>query len=312
MKTIGVDLGGHKIAAAAVDFSDGIAEILARSLRPTPPGRDADAVLRELADMIASISGGEKIESVGIGLPGFINKNQRGIEKLTNFPGFENVEFTGLLGKILAGRGIDAEIYIENDANCFALGEGVSGAARGMSDYVVLTLGTGIGGGIVAGGCLLTGAHGFAGEVGHIAAGRERPCMCGGFSHIESLAGADAVEKAAIAAGLPGDFAKLWKMRSETKAYEILAPALDALARCVASVSVITDPEIVILNGGVSRAESLAEELTPVILKYLPLPYRPRFRLEVSKLGNDAVFYGASALGAYRHNGGLDRSELFS
>lgn len=298
MKTIGIDLGGHKIAAAVVDFGGGAAGICSRLVRATPASRDTGSVLSALADMIATVSGSEKISSVGIGLPGFISKNRRIVEKLTNFSGFDNVEFAALLEKTLAGLGIGAKVFMENDANCFALGEGINGAARGMSDYVVLTLGTGIGGGIVAGGQLLSGAHGFAGEVGHIAVGREASCMCGGFSHIESLTGADSVEKAAVAAGLPGDFAVLWNRRSEAGVREIIEPALDALARCAASVSVITDPEIVVFNGGMSKAEALTEELTPRILKYLPAPFRPKLRLEISKLGNDAVYYGASSLGA--------------
>lgn len=297
MKTIGIDLGGHNIGAAVVSFSGGEAEICSRAARPTPASRDTASVLDAMADMITGMSDGEKIESVGIGLPGFISKNRRIVEKLTNFSDFENVEFASLLKNALAERGADIKVSMENDANCFALGEGVRGAARGMSDYVVLTLGTGIGGGIVAGGMLLGGAHGFAGEVGHIAAGAELPCMCGGFSHVESLAGADSVEKAAVSAGLPGDFAELWRRRGEATVRGVLDPALDALARCAASVSVITDPEIIVLNGGVSMAEGLIEELRPKILKYLPSPFRPKLRLEISRLGSDAVFYGASSLG---------------
>lgn len=297
MKTIGIDLGGHNIAAAVVDFSGSLTEICLRAERPTPAARDTVSVLNAMADMITGMSGGEKIESVGIGLPGFISKDRRVIEKLTNFSGFENVEFACLLKKTLAERGMDIKVAMENDANCFALGEGVRGAARGMSDYAVLTLGTGIGGGIVAGGRLLHGANGFAGEVGHIAAGTDLPCMCGGFSHVEGLAGADSVEKAALSAGLPGDFAELWRRRDEARVRGVIGPALDALARCAASVAVITDPEIIVLNGGVSRAEHLIDELIPRVLKYLPSPFRPKLRLEVSKLGSDAVFYGASSLG---------------
>lgn len=297
MKTIGIDLGGHKIGAAVVEFGDVHADIRMRSLRETPAERDTESVLKALVEIIVGMSAGERIETVGIGLPGFISKDRRGVEKLTNFSGFENVQFAELLEKALAGHGIGAKIYMENDANCFALGEGVRGAARGMSDYVVLTLGTGVGGGIVAGGRLLSGAHGFAGEVGHIVSAGDLPCMCGGFSHIESLAGADSVEKAAIAAGLPSDFVTLWKHRSDEKVSKIIEPALDALARCIASVSVITDPEITILNGGMSKAENLVEELTPKILKYLPSPYKQKLRLEISRLGGDAVFYGASFLG---------------
>lgn len=297
MKTIGVDLGGHKIAAAIVDFGGELPKIHARLVRPTPESREVGEVTEALAEMITELSGDEKIVAIGVGLPGFINKKRRVIEKLPNFANFENVEFADKLEKVLNERGISARVFLENDANCFAVGEGVRGAALGMSDYVIFTLGTGIGAGIVAGGRLLTGAHGFAGEAGHVSVCDNLPCMCGGFAHAESFAGADAVEKTALAAGLPGDFEALWKVRYEDRVRGILEPALDALARCAASVSVITDPEIIVLNGGVSRAQDLAGELMPRVLKYLPAPFKPKLRIEISKLGGDAVFYGASSLG---------------
>lgn len=297
MKNIGVDLGGHKIAAAIVDFGGELPKICARLVRPTPESREVGEVIGALAEMITELSGDEKIVAVGVGLPGFINKKRRVIEKLTNFADFENVEFADKLEEVLDKRDVSARVFLENDANCFAVGEGVRGAARGMSDYVIFTLGTGIGAGIVAGGRLLTGAHGFAGEAGHVSVCDNLPCMCGGFAHAESFAGADAVEKAALVIGLPGDFEALWRVRYEDRVRDILEPALDALARCAASVSVITDPEIVVLNGGVSRAQDLVGELTPRVLKYLPAPFKPKLRIEISKLGNDAVFYGASSLG---------------
>lgn len=298
MKRIGIDLGGHKIAAASVEFGGELPKICARLVRPTPESREVGEVTGALADMVAALSENEKIGAVGVGVPGFVNKNRRVIEKLTNFSDFENVTFADKLEEALAERGISAGVFLENDANCFAIGEGVRGAARGMSDYAVLTLGTGIGGGIVAGGRLLLGAHGFGGEVGHVSVCGDLPCKCGGSAHAESLAGADSVENAALAVGLPADFEALWMTRHDEEVRVILGPALDALARCVASISVITDPEIFVLSGGVSRAKGLVGELTPLVLKYLPAPFRPKLRIEISTLGSDAVFYGASSLGS--------------
>lgn len=298
MKTLGIDLGGHKIAAATVDFGQELPQICSRLIVPTPESRLPDDVMRALVNTVLELSCYGKIESVGIGLPGFISKDRRHVEKLTNFEGFENLEFVVMLENMLKQKDIEAKVFIENDANCFAIGEGVRGTARGISDFVVLTLGSGIGAGIVTGGRLLLGAHGQAAEAGHMTGLGELPCKCGGVSHIETFAAADGIERRAAEKGLPADFKMLWNRRNEdTEVRALLEQTLDALARCVASVSVVTDPEIVVLNGGMSKAIDLIETLTPIVMKYLPLTYRPNLRLAISSLGADAVFYGAASLG---------------
>lgn len=296
MKTLGFDLGGHNIAAALVEFDGGRPEIRLKKIVPTPESRDPESVIRALVNLTAELSGGQEIEAVGIGLPGFIDKSRRRIERLTNFAGFENIEFVPLMERRLAEEGIRTKVLIENDANCFALGEGIRGAAVGCRDYVVLTLGTGIGAGIVVEGRLLLGAHGQAGEAGHITDRGDLACNCGGFSHAETVAAADGVEREARARGLTPDFKTLWGNRKEAKVSEVLEPALETLARCIASVSVVTDPELVILGGGMSRAEGLTAEITPRVLRYLPASFKPNLKIEISQLGEEAVFYGAAAL----------------
>jgi len=296
MKAIGADLGGHKIAAALVDYGGGQARIEKRRVAPTPDSRTISDVTDAIVQMITELSRGEEIAAVGIGLPGFIAGNRRRVEKLTNFSNFDYVEFAAIVESALEKNGIKTAVFIENDANCFAIGEGIGGAARGLSDYVVLTLGTGIGAGIVAGGKLLLGAHGHAGEAGHITGLCNLPCKCGGFSHVETLAAADGVEGVSREKGLPADFKTLWERRGEAAVWEVLDRALDELARCIASVSVITDPEIFILSGGMSRAENLISELRPRVVKYLPASFKPNLKIEISELGEDAVFYGAASL----------------
>lgn len=296
MKAVGIDLGGHKIAAALVDYTDGGSRIERRLVVVTPESRTPQDVTLAVVGMITELAGGEKIAAVGIGLPGFISRDRRRVEKLTNFKNFDHIEFAAVVEAALAESGLSVKVFIENDANCFALGEGVKGSACSVSDYVVLTLGTGIGGGVVVGGKLLLGAHGQAGEVGHLTGLGDLPCNCGGFSHVETIGAADGVERASRERGLPGDFKTLWGMRDESAAREVLDPALDALARCIASVSVITDPEKIILSGGMSRAEGLIAELEPRVFKYLPSGFKPNLKIEVSLLREDAVYYGAASL----------------
>ena len=138
----------------------------------------------------------------------------------------------------------------------------------------------------------------MAAECGHMAlCGAELTgCGCGGAGHLEEAASADWLERRAKAAGLPADFKRLWQMRAAPEAESIISPALETLARGIASVTVTLDPEAVILSGGMSRAEGLAEELAARAQKYLPDPFRPCFRLKTSKLGGEAAVIGAASL----------------
>ena len=218
--------------------------------------------------------------------------------KFTNFAGLEDVEFAEMLERELSAGGLDAPVYMENDANCAALGEKSRGLAKDMSDCVVLTLGTGIGCGIISNGLLVTGAHGLASEAGHIVVSPAgKACGCGGVGHLESETSADWIEKKAGSVGLPSDFKALWARRGEKEAFAILEPALDALARGVASLAVTTDPEAFILSGGMSLADGIADEIKERAYKYLPIPFRGYLEIYISGLGPDAALYGAASIG---------------
>lgn len=295
MRTIGIDLGGHTISAASIAFAE-TPTIGERIILPTPQARKESEVLSALAKIICTLCREEKICTIGIGLPGFIARDRRRINKLTNFPMFENIDFVDRMECVLRNEGIESRLFIDNDANCFALGEGALGAAKGMKDYVVLTLGTGVGAGLVANGRLICGANGIAGEPGHIPILGSLSCNCGGISHIETYAGADSVEREARKLGLPEDFALLWNRRDEPLYKELIDSVIDALARCIASLMVVLDPEIIVLNGGLSQADGIAEVLKLAALPYLPIPSRSAFRVEVSTLGSDAGLYGAALL----------------
>ena len=293
---VGIDLGGHTITAAAA-LGNNAPCFAAKIAKATPSSRNLDEIVKCLSEMVAALSPAGKIAAVGVGVPGFVETDRRRIARLTNFHALEKVEFARLLEGGLKKLGIDAPVLLENDANCAALGEGMCGEAAGLRDFVVFTLGTGIGSGIVCGGRLLCGSHGMAGEAGHVpVTGSAERCGCGGVGHMERAASADWLEKAAVAAGLPGDFKTIWRRRKDAAAAALLEPALDSLARGIAAVVVVTDPELVILSGGMSRAEGLAEEVEPRVLAYLPAPFRPGFKLKISKLGSDAALWGALSL----------------
>jgi len=300
--SVGVDLGGHTISAALVETEGKNVRILYRADRDTPEGRDIYEVVECIADMTAEVSRDREITSAGVGIPGFLDASRRIITKLTNFSGLENIAFLEYLSHALEKRGLSPLLAMENDANCFAVGEAFCGAAAGCRDFIVLTLGTGIGSGIFVNGSLVTGAHGMAGEAGHISISehREIRCGCGSTGHLETLASADYIEQKAAKEGLPGDFRSLWHMRNDKRADDIVSNALETMARGIASLIVVLDPEKIILSGGMSKAEGIAEELGSRTLPWLPLPMRKHLSIELSLLGADAGLYGAASISLLR------------
>ena len=294
MKVIGIDLGGHNTAAAEIDLACGLCGEVVEV--PTPSSRTAADVFQTIADIVKEVTPEKKL-LIGIGIPGYLNRSRTRVALLTNFNGINNMELPVLLEAYLEKQGLCASVKMENDANCAALGEGIGGAAQGCADYTVLTLGSGVGSGVVSGGRLLIGAHGMAGEAGHMSVGAEKNlCLCGGFMHLEQSFSADRIEKRAAAAMLPADFKELWTRRSEERIRPLMGDALDTLARSIASLCVVTDPEMIILCGGISRALGLREELLPLVLNYLPIPYRETFDLRISALGSKAALIGAGSL----------------
>jgi glucokinase len=170
--SVGLDLGGTKCLGVAVCDDDVVAEVR----RPTPEG--AGAVLATLVDLVARLRAecgpGATVGSVGVGVPGLVDR--AGVLQVA--PHLAGV--TGLQVKKELERVFLVDVTVDNDATCAAWGEHRRGAARGLSDVVMVTLGTGIGGGIVAGGRVCRGAHGFAGELGHMVVDPDGPtCPCG-------------------------------------------------------------------------------------------------------------------------------------
>lgn len=285
---IGIDLGGHTLSAALVDAEN---SIIRKIESATPPSRSVLDVLDMIAVMVSQLEEGTQCSGVGIGIPGMVDLERKGVYKLPNFPGWERVPLKSLLEE-----NILLPVVIENDANCYALGEGSAGQARGIKDYVVFTLGTGIGGGVVCGGKLIMGAHGIAGELGHIAVAEQRPCGCGALGHVETVSAADGIESEARRMGFPADVVTLWQKRGEKGISPIWENVFDTLARAIASVTHILDPDMIIIGGGMSRAKGLLRELEPYVIKYTAPVFLPWMDIRKSDLGNDAALIGAASL----------------
>lgn len=287
MRAIGIDLGGHNLRAGLV--ANGV--IQKRLEEATAPGRRQEEVCAQVARIVQSLSPTEEVVPVGLGVPGMLDLSREHIKKMPNFPGWEGTSLKALLEEHLK-----RPVAIENDANCYALGEGWAGAAKDLSSYIVITLGTGVGGGIVLDGKLLKGAHGMAGEPGHIAIGKDEYCGCGGRGHLEAICGADALERLARSWGISDDLPRLWQDRKNLVIADFWNAALDLWGRGVASIIHILDPEAIVIGGGLSRNEGFLESLRPHVIPYLALPFREVLDLRLSLLGNDAPIIGAAAV----------------
>ena len=285
MKAVGVDLGGHKIAAALVE--DG--RVIQRLSEGTS-GRDPETVVSQVAGAVRRL-GASCSCPVGVGIPGMLDGKRETALLLPNFPGWSGIP----LRRMLEAR-VGLPMALENDANCYAVGEGWGGAARGMSDYLLFTLGTGIGGGFVVNGKLLRGFHGIAGEPGHLVVGAGEPCGCGATGHLEAISGADALERRASSMGLQPDLKYLWSRRGDSAVAPLWDRCLDYLARGIASAVHLFDPQAVILGGGMSRGEGFMDALRPRVLGYLASPFRKGLDLRTSVLGGDAPLVGAAFL----------------
>ena len=242
---IGVDLGGTKIEAMALD---GAREVLRRRV-PTPRG-DYGATIAAVAALVREMGPG----TVGIGIPGTLSR-------LTGL--VKNANSTWLIGKPLKQdleSALQREVRLENDANCFALSEATDGAGKGAEVVFGVILGTGVGGGIVVHGKVLTGPNAIAGEWGHnplpAPTAEDLPlpqCYCGRAGCIETYLSGP---------GLARDHEQRTGKRLSPEEIvslgdEVLARYEARLARALASVINVLDPEVIVLGGGMSNVERL-------------------------------------------------------
>src|SRR2546426_1194516 len=195
---IGVDAGGTKVEALLVDV-DGAGRILDRRLALTP-ATDAEATTRTIVALARELMAGRNdVSALGVGAAGMVDR--RGVMRFAPNVAWREVP---LAAKIRSGVGLPT--LVDNDANVAAWGEFRFGAGRGCSDMLLVTVGTGIGGGIVAGGKLFRGGHGFAGEIGHIIVEPNGPlCGCGNLGCWEQVASGRAIGRVGreAAAGHP-------------------------------------------------------------------------------------------------------------
>jgi glucokinase len=308
MDTIGIDIGGTKIAGALVN-SEGV---IVRESRVPTPIEDPAALVSAVVALINELRAGQEVIGAGVAMAGFIDAAQSSVIYGTNF-GWKNFP---LKSEIEAK--LDIPVIIENDANAAGWAEYRYGAGRGFKHMVMLTLGTGVGGAVIVDGRMLRGGFGVAGELGHLRVVPDGiPCGCGQNGCIESYASGTALLREArelAESGKPegARLAELQKQVGELTGKEVYQALVEKdpgavallnqlaswLGQTIASLSAVLDPEVVVIGGGVSAAgEMLLEPIRAAYRKYAPAGgFRPELKLAIAEFVNDAGVVGAADL----------------
>lgn len=313
MVSVGVDLGGTNIAVGVVDEAG---KILFKDSSPTGAGRAADEIIADIEKTVRRVVAGagmtlNDVEYVGVGSPGSIKADTGEVVYANNLY-WHNVPLGAQLGALLG-----KPVYVDNDANVAALAELKVGGAKGRKNAIMLTLGTGVGGGIIIDGKIFSGAHGVGAELGHMCVVIDgEMCTCGNAGCLEAYASATALinrGKEDVAQNPEGMIAKLAGGDAQKVNAKIVIDSAKAgdpaavklfnryvyiLAMGMVSLINAFDPEVFVLGGGVANAgQFLLDAVTAQVEKYVYAKGLEHATVEMAVLGNDAGIIGAAMLG---------------
>lgn len=313
MYYIGVDLGGTGIKAGVVNEKG---EILSKGSTPTMAERPYQAVIADIATLCKTVAADanitvEDIEAIGVGVPGICDPKTGIIPKCTNL-GWFDVPFVSELQSHIA-----KPVIVDNDATVAGFAEYIAGVSAGTHSSVFVTLGTGVGGGIIMNGRPYSGAHGVGSEIGHmnIAMGGEE-CTCGNKGCFERYASATSIirdAKRAVAENpdsvimqkCGGDVEKInakividAAKEGDAVGKQVFDGYVNGLAHGLVNLINVIDPEVIVLGGGVSMAgefllNAVREAMKPLIF-FKSMPYAD---VKLATLGADAGIIGAAMLG---------------
>jgi glucokinase len=306
---IGVDLGGTHVTAATVDARGRVRRRFKDALRSHSPAH----VVAKIAALVRKAEAAlpaQRVAAVGLGSPGNIDERNGSVRFSPNF-GWHDVPLRALLEKKMQRR-----LYILNDARCATLGEYLHGSGRGCREFALITIGTGIGGGLVCGGRLVLGAYMGAGEVGHHTIRPETGfvCSCGKTGCFEVQASAAGLIRHVLALAPSFPQSRLLASQpSESWGSDMIVAAvqdgdmhaaaawknyLADLAIGVSNIISFTNPQAIALGGGGAQvpAAILSEPLTALVDERTTMAPKGKTRIVTAQLGNDAGAVGAAAL----------------
>ena len=311
MYHLGIDLGGTNIAVGVVDENF---KIVGRGKMKTNAPRPAEEICDDMATAVkmAVEDAGltmEDIDTIGIGAPGSINPHT-GMIAVSNNLQFEKVP----MGPMLKER-LGRDVFIENDASAAAYGEFLAGAGRGTQDMVAITLGTGVGGGVIIGGKLFSGSNLAGGELGHtvIVQGGEQ-CTCGRKGCWEAYASATGLIKLTKASMEANPNSKMWElcdgdinnasgrtaydgMRADDEAAKEVVKKYEEYVACgITNMVNIFQPEVLCIGGGISKeGDTLLAPIVEVVeAERFTKNVEKQTVVKIAELGNDAGIIGAA------------------
>lgn len=311
--SIGIDIGGTTVKIAIIDKDGTILnkwEIPTRlenggSFIPADIWSSVEEKINELNILHEQLTG------IGAGAPGFVETQTGYIYQAVNI-GWKDYQL-GEIMKELSGL----PVYVENDANLAAIGENWKGSGNQADNMLAITLGTGVGGGVIAGGKILSGANGMAGEVGHITVDPNgAPCNCGRNGCLETIASASGIARLAIEyarknAGKKSELVQVYEKNGnlsakdvfdlaankDKDAVEIVDYVTDVLGLALANMSAVTNPSRIVIGGGVSKAgDFLLSPLQRSFTKYALPRVNEASEFVIAELGNDAGVIGGAYL----------------
>jgi glucokinase len=305
---VGVDVGGTRIAAGLVERKG---RVIKDAKRLTPK-QSAFGVVDAIIDLVNEVMSGveaREVAGVGIGLPAQVDFLKQSVEFCTNLP------LAGVDVRSLAMSRLRTEVTLDNDGHLAALGESRYGAAKGANDFLMITLGTGVGGGLFIAGEPYRGSRGLGGELGHTVVDLDGPeCPCGGKGHLEAFLGRPAIKARGIEA------AKMFKGKpildaaggniddvtaeavvtaaraGDPLARQILLDAGDVLGRALVGFVNMLNPKLVVVGGGIGESAEFLVSRAAEVMQAEALAGRRDVSVIQAVLGNDAGILGAAAL----------------
>lgn len=311
---VGVDVGGTRIAAGLVERKGRII----REVKELTPTGGPFAVVDAIIDIVERLTGATQpaeIAGIGIGLPAQIDFTRQSVEFCTNLP------LAGVDVRALVMSRVKHQVTLDNDSNLAAFGEFRYGAARGVRDFLMITIGTGVGGGIFVGGEPYRGARGLGAELGHVVLQMDGPpCPCGGTGHLESyLSRASIAEKGRELASTFKGRAVLDKaggsleaisaesvidaaLAGDEYATHILSDLGIVLGRALVGFVNIFNPRLIVVGGGIGESCPLLVDRAAQVIAEESLAGRRDVKVVQAELGNDAGVLGAAALAFDEHD----------
>ncbi len=290
---VAADLGGTKLRTAIVDLNG---NVLSELTEPTHSkgGSHVASQIGELSRRTASVAklDFQKVKIAVVGCPGVPDQTTGAINFAPNIEGIDMFDFASA-----AEKSLGVQLRLENDVNLAVLGEHWAGAGQDIDNLVYISLGTGIGAGLIVNGELLRGSGGFAGELGYLPFGAdpfdEKSLRTGAFERVAATFGImrSYLELSGESCDVPTIFERL--RNGDPHARQVIEDTAALLARAVASVSVVTNPSVVLLGGSIGSQPEIIEATKKYTAKCFPYPVR----IEPSLLGNHAALCGAAAIG---------------